>query len=82
MFSLIINIIILQFIIFGGSTATNDELMGLNWGKVGINPNFKTTYARAEKYCAQRNSRLITSFLLQHDFLHKIFFEHFNRKKS
>jgi hypothetical protein len=57
-------------------SSAQEILMGLNDGKCAIKLiSTKMTWANADKYCAARNSRLFTPFLLGHSFLHKHLFE-------
>jgi len=73
MFLQAICLVIFQLIFM---SSAQEVLMGLNDGKVAIKVgSTKMTWADADKYCASRNSRLFTPFLLGHSFLHNVLFE-------
>ena len=73
MFLQAICLVILQLIFM---SSAQEIIMGLNDGKCAIKLiSTKMTWANADKYCAARNSRLFTPFLLGHSFLHKHLFE-------
>jgi hypothetical protein len=66
-------LVILQLIFM---SSAQEIRMGLNDGKVAIKLiSTKMSWANADKYCAARNSRLFTTFLLGHTFLHRHLFE-------
>jgi hypothetical protein len=64
-------IIIFMFILQFNYLFANPEItMGLNDGKCAIKVNLRMNWEDADNYCASRQGRLITPFLLGHSFLH------------